>query len=142
MKNMLRFKTVFILAIFSIVFYANAEASLFPPNCVCEVKAKVLEVKETPVEKDASSTEDLISLGMKIEIIGVERMVSPGISEKMTCDTYEPGKIMDVNAVKPTDFIDKNQAINAGSIIKAYIEYSGDENGFWYNFNHIEETKK
>jgi len=142
MKVILMSKRVFIFAIFFILFCSSSEASIYPPNCVCEVKAKVLEIKETPVKKDEFITEDLISVGMKIEIIKVEKMVRPGISETMTCDAYEPGKIMDVRAVKPMDFIEKDQAINAGNIIRAYIEYSGDENGQWYNFNHIEAVKE
>ncbi|MGA2774942.1 MAG: hypothetical protein ABSE81_02635, partial [Candidatus Omnitrophota bacterium] len=103
---------------------------------------QVLEINETLVKNGEYITKDLISVGMKIQIIKVEKMVKPGISETMTCDVYTPGKIMEVRAIRPRDFIDKNLIINPGSIIRAYIEYSGDENGQWYNFDHIEVVKE
>ncbi|MFA5276061.1 MAG: hypothetical protein WC417_04120 [Candidatus Omnitrophota bacterium] len=135
-------KAVFILTIFSCLFYSNSDASIYPGNCVCEVKAQVLEVNETQANKDNYMEEGPTIVDMKIQIIKVEKMVKPGMSETMTCDVYAPGKIIEVHAARTTDFMDKNLLINPNSIIRAYIEYSGDENGQWYNFNHIEEVKE
>jgi len=133
-------KIIFIsLAIF-ILFCSNAMASIYPPNCVCQIKAQVLEINETPV-KNEYVAEGLISVNMTIQIIKVEKMIKPGISEKMTCDVYAPGKIIKVTAIRRKDFVDAKLIINPNDIIRANIEYSGDENGQWYNFDHIEKAE-
>jgi len=119
-------------------FYVGSQASIYPPNCICQVKAMVLKVTEIPADRYSGQEQTVVN--MKIQIIKAEKIIGKGISEKMTCDIYAPGRVLDVHASRDSDFIDKSLVITPNSIIRAYIEYSGDENGQWYNFNHIEKA--
>lgn len=129
---------IYIITILFLSISINfAHASIFPPNCVCEITALVLSVKEEAVKKDEFQKEDLTSLAMELKIISVGSMVRSGISDDMTCKQYKEGQKIKVYTIKERDFLDKKAAVIVGSIIKGNIEYSGDERGPWYNFDKI-----
>lgn len=116
-----------------------ALASIFPPNCICEITAKVLSVKEYisgyRVDKEKRKA---THVEMMIEILKIGPMVRSGYSPDMTCDQYKIGERLKVHAIKERDFVNEKAVIKKNAVIRGNIEYSGDERGSWYNFDKIE----
>jgi len=114
-------------------------ASKFPPDCICEITARVLEISEKTVPKNESQQENLTSVSMLIEIIRLEGIVKKGVNPLTRCeDRYKPGQTLKLSVVKEKDYVSKEATIVKGSIIKGWVELTGDEWGSGYYFYRIE----
>lgn len=127
--------SLFFLLLFVVIFFAYA--SPFPPNCVCEITAQVITIKESRIRKNEFEDRDFTSVDMDVEIIQVGSMIREGYSPEMTCAQYKVGEKIKVYTIKERDYLDKGAVINSGEIIKANIEYTGDEWGKGYYFDKI-----
>jgi hypothetical protein len=122
---------------FLLLFTSLCIAVPCPPDCVCEITAKIISIEESSVF-DEYAKEKHTRIKMKIEIIDIGPMVRSGHSSDMTCDQYEIGQKMKLSLVKERHFLDQNYILTPGTIIKGNIESVCDEFSSGYRFNRIE----
>lgn len=135
------FRTIIIISLFFVSSVSLSFASIFAPNCICEIEAVVIDTKEWPVAKDEFQTEDLTYVGLEIVIAKTGKMVRPGYTPDLTCAQYKPDDKIKLTVIKERAFKEKNVIIKPGSIITGEIEATGDERGAGYFFDNIEVEK-
>jgi hypothetical protein len=123
--NMKRFPGVIYLAlILSLSAISLGQASPFPPQCICNVKAKVLALtgRTEKVELSLKEAESQNIIEMAIEIMSIESIVREFSSEATCQNQYKVGqkiKLLPVSANSiPSD-------VKTGSIVQGDIERSG-----------------
>lgn len=114
-----------------------AQAAPAPPNCVCEITARVTHVEE--IVHRSSDPADVIppSLELEIEVASVGRMIEPGYSPQMDCSQYRQGQTLKTTVAKDRDFIEKGTVLKAGDVVRGHIQYAADEWGRWYRLDNI-----
>ena len=131
-KNIKKIFCIIFILIPAVVF-----GSQIPPNPVCKITARVVEFSEEVIAMDITN-EKQTHVNMKIEILSDQTFIEKGRESNQTCEQYSSGKIIEANAVRENDFLNSESILKENSIIKADIEYCGDETGTWYRLSAIE----
>ncbi|MBI3602093.1 MAG: hypothetical protein HY209_04300 [Candidatus Omnitrophica bacterium] len=118
-----------LMGIFLITFVIPAYTSPLPPQGVCSVKAKVLQVSEKTQRTWLGGTEyeNDITVKMTVEIQQVLGTIQKAYDQRETCNgQYKNGDKIELTIVRrQREFIDPKKPLHVGDVIVGNIERIG-----------------
>lgn len=120
---------IYVVLVLLFMLNSSVLASPYPPQCICDVKIRVLSLKERPEESVILSkeSENQTIIDMDIEVMSIEGTIRGHYNKEITCQSqYKVGqqiKIQGTRLAGSANFIPSD--VKPQSLIQADIERTG-----------------